>query len=397
MAATVETRDGSADAMPRAGTTPPPPEPLRVLTFLNSYAPGGVERVAMRLHAAWTMAGVETRLVLADGSIAPIPHPLENVVVLGRNRTAGGRFLALLRALPGHVAQHSPHILFCAGNTYAALAVCLKLRLGARCPTIVAKISNDLVRDDMAPLTRWWYRRWLQLQGRYIDQFVGMAPAMRGEIATLIGVAADRISIIENPALADDDIARLADARARATRARPGRQFLAVGRLVPQKNFTLLLDAFARIARPDDRLAILGEGPERRALAAQAARLGLSARLALPGHVEPLDAWLAEADAFVLSSAYEGVPAVLIEALATGLPIVATDCCVSMADLLGHGRLGQIVPAGDAAALAAAMDGVTAMPSTAAAQRVAAGRFTIEHATGRYVAMMRSVSIAATA
>ncbi|POA63009.1 glycosyltransferase, partial [Pseudomonas sp. DP16D-R1] len=81
------------------------------------------------------------------------------------------------------------------------------------------------------------------------------------------------------------------------------------------------------------------EGPERRALEAQAARLGIAGSVYMPGHVDPLDAWLAEADAFVLSSDYEGVPAVVIEALAAGLPIIATDCCCSMADLLGHGTL----------------------------------------------------------
>jgi glycosyltransferase involved in cell wall biosynthesis len=369
------------------------------LTFLHSFAPGGVERIAARLHAAWVRAGADAQMVLADASIAP-PIALQAVSQIGatpRHHTVA-RFAALLRGLRAMIAQQRPDVLFCAGNTYTALAVALKLTLGRACPPIVVKISNDLVRPDMSPPLRYAYHRWLRIQGRHLDHFVGMAPAMRGEIARLVGVSQSRISVIADPALADADLCRLAAARDAAARARPGRHYLAVGRLAPQKNFALLLDAFARIAEADDTLRILGEGPERRALEAQAARLGIAGSVYIPGHVDPLDGWLAEADAFVLSSDYEGVPAVVIEALATGLPIVATDCCVSMADLLGHGTLGHLVPTGDAAALAEAM--ATIPPDSArtiAARRAAAATFTIESATDKYLGLMRTLAATRTA
>jgi hypothetical protein len=84
--------------------------------------------------------------------------------------------------------------------------------------------------------------------------------------------------------------------------------------------------------------------------------------VALPGHVNPVSDALLAADALVMSSDYEGVPAVVPEALAAGLPVVSTDCSVSMADLLGHGRFGLLVPVRDEAALAGAMDRITALP-----------------------------------
>ncbi|BCA57637.1 glycosyl transferase [Sphingomonas sp. HMP6] len=365
---------------------------LRVLTFLYSFAPGGVERVAARLHAAFVRHGVESRVVLANARIAPpFPLPAMTQVAPEPRGSTISRLLALVRGLPTIVARDRIDLLFCAGNTYTAPAVLLRLTMGRACPPILAKISNDLVRPDMPWLVRLFYRRWLRIQGRYIDHFVGMAPAMRGEIATLIGVPDDRISVIEDPALSDADLARLARVRDAAQRDHAGRHFLAIGRLAPQKNFPLLLDAFARIVQPGDTLHILGEGPERAALEAQAARLGIVDSVALPGHTDPLDVWLGQADAFVLSSDFEGVPAVVIEALAAGLPIVATDCCVSMADLLGHGTLGSLVPVGDAAALSAAMDTVasTEPAEIVAARRAAAARFTIEHATGRYIELMQ--------
>ena len=380
----------------------PPRAPLRVLTFLYSFAPGGVERVAARLNAAWVAQGVQAQIIVADARIAP-PTPFAPIRQIAAQppRTTLARFVALLRGLPALIVADRPDVLFCAGNTYTALAVALRLALGRKCPPIVAKISNCLVRPDMLWLVRLFYRRWLRVQGRYIDHFVGMAPAMRGEIAALTGAAQDRISVIEDPALSAADLARIAAARDATLRnplivERSGRHYLAVGRLAPQKNFALLLDAFAQIAAPDDTLRILGEGPERAALKAQAVRLGIADAVYLPGHTDPLDVWLGEADAFVLSSDYEGVPAVVVEALAAGMPIVATDCCVSMGDLLGHGALGRLVPVGDAAALSAAMAAVPTArtPEPAAivrARRAAASCFTIEHATGKYLDLMRAL------
>ncbi len=375
--------------------------PFSVLTCLHSFAPGGVERIAARLHASWRAQGVESRLLLADTTVTP-PQPLDRIAQARRKPHGRGPtgFVALVAGARALVAADRPHVLFCAGNTYSAVAVALRLLLGRDCPPVVAKISNCLVRPDMPWPVRFCYRRWLRIQGRYIDHFVGMAPAMRGEIARFTGVPQSRISIIEDPAVSTACLGRLATARdaARGDAARrPGRHYIAIGRLAPQKNFALLLDAFARIAAADDTLTILGDGPERAALERRGAELGITAALRLPGHVEPLDPWLATADALVMSSDYEGVPAVIVEALATGLPIVATDCCVSMGDLLGHGALGRLVPVGDSAALADAMAAIDTAPepaATLAARRAAAQRFTIDHAGDKYLGLMRGLAAA---
>ncbi|TPG54487.1 glycosyltransferase [Sphingomonas glacialis] len=376
--------------------SPPAPRPLRILTYLYSFAPGGVERVAARLHAAWSGAGVDTQIVLADASVAP-PQPVRAMRQVGprarKSRFAG--FVALARGLPAVIDADRPDALFCAGNTYTALAVVLRLMLGRACPPIVAKISNCLVRPDMPPLLGLFYKIWLRIQGRYIDHFVAMAPAMRAEIAQRTGVTRDRISVIPDPALSAGDLVRLASARDAVVRDRPGRHYLAVGRLAPQKNFSLLLQAFAQAAVEGDTLTILGDGVERAMLEQRAATLGIAHAVRLPGHTDPLDNWLAQADVFVLSSIYEGVPAVVIEALAAGLPIVATDCCVAMPDLLGHGALGTIVPNGDCAALARAMTTIALDDAVVvAARRASAAAFTVEHAAGAYLDVIRALASA---
>lgn len=365
---------------------------MRVLTFLHSFQPGGVERVALRLHRHWLALGVDARLVLGrDGGAMRCEAAGLAYQILSRERipTAAWETFYMITRLPGVIRRTKPDMLFCAGNTYTIVAVVMKLLLGHRCPPIVAKISNDLARRDLPRPIRAVYRRWLRIQGRHIDHFTGMAPPMHAEIIDAMAVDPSRVTIIDDPALAEADLARFA-AAPRAPHA--GRFFLAAGRLTRQKNFALLIKAFGLIARPDDRLTILGEGSERGRLERCIADLGLCTQIELPGYVGKLDRWMADSDVFVLSSDYEGVPAVIAEALAAGIAIVATDCSVSMTDMLDGGRLGTLVPVGDTAALAAAMDTVHLSPDATAARRQQARRFTVERAAGAYVALFRSLA-----
>lgn len=367
--------------------------PLRVLTFLHSFEPGGVERVALRLHRAWLAEGLDARLVLGrtDGAMRTEWPGLEAEVFASHGvPTAAWETLWMMLRLPGAIRRHRPDVLFCAGNSYTVVAVTMRLLLGRRCPPILAKISNDLTRADLPAPARPFYRLWLRIQGQMLHRLVGMAEPMRAELETLMRAPPAHVAIIDDPALDEAQVARL-EHLPRPPHAGPGRRFLAIGRLAAQKNFALLLKAFARMAKPGDQLTILGEGGQRRALEADVRALGLAGRVALPGHVNPVSDALLAADALVLSSDYEGVPAVVPEALAAGLPVVSTDCSVSMGDLIGHGRFGTLVPVRDAAALAAAMDAITARPFDAAAAREQARRFTVERAARRYAAEMESL------
>jgi len=146
----------------------------------------------------------------------------------------------------------------------------------------------------------------------------------------------------------------------------------------------LLIRAFARIARGNDRLTILGDGGERAKIEREIAACGVRDRVTLEGHVSDTSPWLRRANVFALSSDYEGVPAVIAEALAAGLPIVATDCSVSMADMLGDGRFGTLVPVGDETALAQALDAARETMPDRAAMAAQADRFTVERAAGLY-------------
>lgn len=139
------------------------------------------------------------------------------------------------------------------------------------------------------------------------------------------------------------------------------RNIVTVGRLVPQKNHILLIDAFAKIADefPEENLIIYGEGPLREEMEKQIADLQLTNRIFLPGSTSRVPEVLSEAKLFVLSSDYEGMPNALMEAMAVGVPVISTDCpCGGPRSLVESESQGQLVPCGDAVALSNCMKAI---------------------------------------
>jgi glycosyltransferase involved in cell wall biosynthesis len=164
---------------------------------------------------------------------------------------------------------------------------------------------------------------------------------------------------------------------------------LAVGRLAPQKDFGMLLSAFeiVRQNRPA-RLMILGQGAERPALEAEVVRRSLGDSVSLPGFADNPYAYMDKAALFALSSRYEGLPTVLIEALAAGCPIVATDCPSGPREILRDGRYGKLAPVGDAPAFAAALLGALDEPRRAAPAE-SWNQYTLSHAVARYIDVLQ--------
>jgi glycosyltransferase involved in cell wall biosynthesis len=133
--------------------------------------------------------------------------------------------------------------------------------------------------------------------------------------------------------------------------------FVTVGRLIEQKDHSTLLQAFASLRKQRNaRLLVLGEGEARPQLERLAGSLGLRNDVSLPGFADNPYAYMSRAAGFVLSSAREGLPTVLIEALALGVPVISTDCPSGPREILKDGTLGALVPVGDVSALAGAMN-----------------------------------------
>jgi glycosyltransferase involved in cell wall biosynthesis len=164
---------------------------------------------------------------------------------------------------------------------------------------------------------------------------------------------------------------------------------MGVGRLNPQKDFGTLLRAFAALRREREaRLIVLGEGEEREALARLAAELGVANDVDMPGFADNPYAHMSKAALFVLSSRFEGLPTVLVEAMACGTPVVATDCPSGPSEILEGGRLGGLVPVGDADALARAMAEALDRPVPTELLCARAADFAVERAVDRYLELL---------
>lgn len=168
---------------------------------------------------------------------------------------------------------------------------------------------------------------------------------------------------------------------------------VAAGRLVHQKGFDLLLDAFQTVSakHPDWQLWIFGGGVQRDALSDRIERLGLTGRAHLKRTTDRLDEQLAAASIYVLSSRFEGLPMVLLEAMTAGLPVVAFDCPTGPAQVIAHGRSGLLVPAADVGALAAGICELIENPGRRRAMGAAAGedaeRYSISSVQHRWEAL----------
>jgi len=319
----------------------------RIAILLHDFAPGGSERIAVRLANEWARQGRMVTLLVGNEGGALRRMVEADIAVIAAEppvKRAWGMRRRLARRLPGLVAAARPQLLFVPGNYHFPIVARFARRRDR--PAIVAKLSNPVTRNGRSRLAQALFDAVLRQRLGRVEAVIAMSPALAGEAEAVLGRGS--VVAIAQPSLPDQP-----PPSGPAT-AEP--VIIAAGRFVVQKRFDLLLAAMARLATADARLVLLGDGPGRAALSAQVRRLGLVGRVAMPGHVDDIRAALDGARLCVISSDYEGYPAVAVEALAAGVPVVATDCSPAIRELLGDPALGTIVPPRDAAALAAAID-----------------------------------------
>lgn len=186
---------------------------------------------------------------------------------------------------------------------------------------------------------------------RRFGAIVTVSHAIADYVTRDVGIPRSHVHVIHNgiPEAATAGTGRATDAQAAVT-------FITVGRLAAIKNHRLMLLAFARLlrSRPDARLVVVGDGPERPALEALARETGAEGRVELLGFRTDIDGLLARADVFLLTSHYEGISMALLEAMRAGLPAIGTSVG-GIPETIVDGRTGILVPPDDADSLTAAM------------------------------------------
>jgi glycosyltransferase involved in cell wall biosynthesis len=320
---------------------------LNIVFVINSFAAGGAERVATALIEH---LNAELGSVTAITSFGPefdayaLPKDVRRISLrapcsrVGFRRPVLERFGRLLR-LRRVLRQVSPDVIISFGDeTNVAVLVAT---LGTTFPVVVSE-RVDPRYHRIAFVWRFLRRALYRNASAVVVQTEGLRPWA----ATMAAPA--RVHVIPNPVILKPSGDRQAD----------GRRVLAIGRLNAQKRFDLLLRSFAAVrpTHPTWTLVIRGEGSERAALEQLVRELGLEKCASLPGLTNDVGAALAKADLFVLSSDYEGFPNALLEAMASGVAVISTDCPSGPADIVRDGVDGLLVPRNDLAALTRAMD-----------------------------------------
>jgi glycosyltransferase involved in cell wall biosynthesis len=257
-------------------------------------------------------------------------HHEIDVIALESRRVRGavlGLITAIRRTLPDVVISTHIHVnlLMCAVRPLLPSSVRLVLREPVLFPRPLSS-SEQLIRQAQRIL----YPR--------ADLVLATSDSMRAELA---GIRGAHVRVLSNP-VDEAEVRNTAASALQHHRRGYGRAFAAVGRLVPQKSYPDLLDAFSRASEPDDTLEIFGTGPDRPALAQLIRASGLETSVTLRG-IDP-SVWtrIALSDALILASTYEGMPNAVLEALALGTPVIATTDLPVLAEVQRDASPGAI-------------------------------------------------------
>jgi glycosyltransferase involved in cell wall biosynthesis len=302
---------------------------------------------------------VDLVVAQAEGAyLTEVPSSVQ-LVDLGNGRLVKGkRTLQRLPALVRYLRRQRPDAMISAMSHTNLVALWARQLAGV--PMRLAVNEQVVISQDAPQASDRFFRLTPQLARycyRWADCVVGVSQSVVDDLVQVVGIPKALVKVIYNPGVTPQ-LREKVQAPVTHPWFQPDQPpvFLAVGRLAKQKDFPTLLEAFARVRKVQRaRLVILGEGPERPALEALAQKLGIEEDVSLPGFVENPYAYMARASTFVLSSRWEGLPTVLVEALFCGVPVISTDCPGGSREILRNGQMGCLVPTGDSVALSEAM------------------------------------------
>lgn len=404
---------------------PVPKRAGKIAVLLPSLEGGGAERSMLNLVKGFLAQGREVDLVLCRAKGAYLDQVPDEVSMVELEATGGflTRWLAAmanisllpvllrpvllatkaapeiarLRSLRRYMDTCRPDVVLSA-LTYANLvAIWAKHTAEQQVPVVVSERIALTTHCTTPSNSRKWRWRYLPELVRKAypgaDAVLAVSNQVAEDLVSVVGLDSQLVQAVYNPVV--DDVLRSGAAnKPEHPWFSPGAApvILGVGRLTEQKDFPALIRAFAVVRKQmDARLVILGEGRQRGELENLGRELGIEDDVALPGFAENPFQYMAHASVFVLSSEYEGLPGVLIQALACGCPVVSTDCPGGSAEILENGKYGPLVGIGDVEGMAAAIVTVLNKPPPSDVLLRRAEDFSAERATSNYLGILDAV------
>jgi glycosyltransferase involved in cell wall biosynthesis len=361
--------------------------------LLNRLTVGGTERISLTMAHALQARGCQVTLLLMAGVGQLLSSVNDGITVhdFGKKR--------VIECLPGlwrYLRTKRPEVLFTALPTVNIAGIVANLFAGRKTaimpvehmPVGIDSTQNPRLEPRIAySLYPWFYG--------FADRIITIGEDARADfLRTFPTVDPNKIELIYN-GVVDDELfsAGREEPELAWLREQPRSVpiVVTVGRLSPEKNFQLLVRAFALLRKElPCRLIIMGTGTEHSKLQALINELGLSSEVLLSGYVKNLYACLTRADLFVLSSRYETLPTVVIEALACGTPVVATPC-TGVREILAGGRFGTILAGTEPETMAAAMLQSLHGKTDRQALIARGQEFSVERAAKQYLALIDTV------
>ncbi len=402
--------------MSRKATTLPalsPCEPLkgrRIALFIYGLTGGGAQRRTLTLANGFVERGYEVDLVVVRGRglLNAELSPSVRLVALDAGWSAW-HLGSLMRkrglkgyiAVPGlarYLSRERPDILLSAAS-HANIPAILAWHLAGKPSPLVLRASNHPYgnlhhRPSRYRLFKPLYNRLGGLLYARADAVIAVSKGVAEAVAGLSGLPRERISTVYNPMIGPAGEIAADDAAAGPAPhpwLEPGNPpvILGAGRLAIQKDFSTLVRAFASLRRQRPaRLIILGEGAKRPQLEALVRELGIEEEVLLPGYVHDAPRWMARAGVFVLSSLWEGLPGVLIEALSVGCPIVSVNCPSGPREILQDGQYGALVAARAPESMADAIAAMLDAPLPPALLQARAADFSLDHGISNYLKIL---------
>jgi len=357
----------------------------KITIFISFSGEGGVERMVSNLIKEFVRQGHPVDLLLIKARGEHLRHLPEQVnrIKLGSDHTA-----LCLWPLVRYLRKHKPESMLVAKHR-AIITALLACKIAGVNTRIVGRLGTNLSRalEGKNRLRKWFWH--LQMRKLYplAEKIVPVSEGVAEDVKAITGLDDEKLQVIRNPVITPE-IYQLAEQPLDHPWFTEGQPpvILGAGRFTRQKDFITLIKAFAEVRKQRDcHLVLLGNGALQGQYETLAQQLGIKADLSMPGFAHNPYPYMKRASLFVLSSAWEGSPNVLSEALALGTPAVATDCPSGPREVLKDGRIAPLVPVGNVKAMSAAMIQILDRPQPREHYQAAVAEYTAEISAMRYL------------
>jgi len=364
---------------------------MRLTVLMSFSGAGGVERMVMNLVREFARLDIQVDLLVIRAQGPHLQNIPKNVRLI---RLRSQHTLPAIPELVKYLKQEQPSAMLVAKDRAGRAALIARKLAGMESVTkIVVRLGTNLstALDKKSALSRWFRTAPMRRLYKSVNKIVAVSEGVRQDTLILTGLDTSRVTVIRNPVITPDmqlAIKESADHPWLGDKHIP--VIMGVGRLSLQKDFATLINAFAEVRKARQcRLIILGDGGMRKELESLIYSLGLTHDVQMPGFQDNPYAWLKSANVFVLSSLWEGSPNVLTEALALGIPSVATRCPSGPDEVLQQGKYGELVPMQDVEALSTAILKTLDNPLPAEKIKEAVAEYRVEISAQRYLSLFK--------